>query len=637
MLPSSDESDVQFQLYFLDCDSDSIIRLSNDKSIMNHLFRSATNKVHKFEKIYQRKESNRVTDIDQLSLSYNPTSFSSKTTTRHPSIEITKNENSKISIPIIKSESSTQSPSLIEVKTDTKVLIPKAPPLPNSFDLAIKSQSKSLKTALISPNQETLWSKSTSFLPVGRSMESTKFDPAKDDGYAITMLDCDQNSDKEIFYDPINSDSIFNFGSVEIADFMTNIQEQPTFDFDLSPASPPMKKPRKKKQNRILSNLPHIDVREWFVTDETSGRSRRPLLHEFLRQLLNNKNYSHIATYIDRSKGIFRFYQKNTAAELWQRVKGRNSDSVMTYEKLARAIRYYYSSGIIHPTPGRFTFQFGIILAFNKRSPIEIAEAIKTFNLELISVELIQHLIQYIPNDTEIDAFRHLSIDKEQLSPADRLMYEIIQIPLYMERLNTIKFKLIFADNYHLLNDQMHVINEACSFLYQSNHIKKLLEIILSIVNHLNPTIIHQVLTLDDLSKIYDLKTSKTHIPIMNIVSEICNDRHSEIFDIKENYKSILSASKIDLTLIKSEIEQMKQEFEQIELWINKFEGNIQIQKFLHDCQHKLHEIIQYYEITNDQFHKTVSYFTKEITTSTRFFSIFANLIHSLKIKHPTL
>ncbi|CAF0770852.1 unnamed protein product [Rotaria sordida] len=477
----------------------------------------------------------------------------------------------------------------------------------------------------------------TSFLPVGRSMESTKFDPAKDDGYAITMLDCDQNSDKEIFYDPINSDSIFNFGSVEIADFMSNIQVQPTFDFDLSPASPPMKKPRKKKQNRILSNLPHIDVREWFVTDETSGRSRRPLLHEFLRQLLNNKNYSDIAAYIDRSKGIFRFYQKNTAAELWQRVKGRNSDSVMTYEKLARAIRYYYSSGIIHPTPGRFTFQFGIILAFNKRSPIEIAEAIKTFNLELISVELIQHLIQYIPNDTEIDAFRHLSIDKEQLSPADRLMYEIIQIPFYMERLNTIKFKLIFADNYHLLNDQMHIINEACSFLYQSNHIKKLLEIILSIVNHLNPTVIHQVLTLDDLSKIYDLKTSKTHIPIMNIVSEICNDRHSEIFDIKENYKLILSASKIDLTLIKSEIEQMKQEFEQIELWINKFEENIQIQKFLHDCQHKLHEIIQYYEITNDQFHKTVSYFTKEITTSTRFFSIFANLIHSLKIKHPTL
>ncbi|CAF4885247.1 unnamed protein product, partial [Rotaria sp. Silwood1] len=236
-----------------------------------------------------------------------------------------------------------------------------------------------------------------------------------------------------------------------------------------------------------------------------------------------------------------------------------------------------------------------------------------------------------------IDAFRHLSIDKEKLPPTDRLMYEIIQIPFYTDRLNTLKFKLIFADNYHLLKDQMHLINEASCFLYQSKHIKKLLEIILSVVNHLNPTATQRILTLDDLSKICDLKTSKTRIPIMNIVSEICNDHHSEIFGLKQNYKLILSASKIDLDLIKSGIDEIKQEFEQIQLCINKFEENIEIQKFVSNCQETLHEIVRYYQITNDQFHKTLSYFTKEITPSTRFFSTFANLIHSLQIKRPTL
>jgi len=30
----------------------------------------------------------------------------------------------------------------------------------------------------------------------------------------------------------------------------------------------------------------------------------------------------------------------------------------------------------------------------------------------------------------------------------------------------------------------------------------------------------------------------------MNIVSQICNDRHPEIFDLKKNYKLISSASK---------------------------------------------------------------------------------------------
>ncbi|CAF4518439.1 unnamed protein product, partial [Rotaria magnacalcarata] len=38
----------------------------------------------------------------------------------------------------------------------------------------------------------------------------------------------------------------------------------------------------------------------------------------------------------------------------------------MTYEKLARAIRYYYSGGVIRPTPGRFTFRFGSGSGFGK-------------------------------------------------------------------------------------------------------------------------------------------------------------------------------------------------------------------------------------------------------------------------------
>jgi hypothetical protein len=37
----------------------------------------------------------------------------------------------------------------------------------------------------------------------------------------------------------------------------------------------------------------------------------------------------------------------------------------MTYEKLARGIRYYYNSGIICQTPGRFTFRFGWQSGFN--------------------------------------------------------------------------------------------------------------------------------------------------------------------------------------------------------------------------------------------------------------------------------
>ena len=46
-----------------------------------------------------------------------------------------------------------------------------------------------------------------------------------------------------------------------------------------------------------------------------------------------------------------------------------------------------------------------------------------------------------------------------------------------------------------------------------------------------------------------------------------------------------------------------------------------------------LHEAIQNYHKTNDEFHKTISYFSNKTTTSIVFLSTFANLIHSLQVK----
>jgi len=107
MFSASKESDIQFQLHFLDCQPNSIIRSLNDKSVLDHLCRAATNQIFKFDKSYQRKESHRVTDIDQLSLLINPILFIPNNITRHIPIEITKNDSRKISIPTINSENET--------------------------------------------------------------------------------------------------------------------------------------------------------------------------------------------------------------------------------------------------------------------------------------------------------------------------------------------------------------------------------------------------------------------------------------------------------------------------------------------------------------------------------------------------
>ncbi len=100
-------------------------------------------------------------------------------------------------------------------------------------------------------------------------------------------------------------------------------------DFDLlsTPlSSPVIKISMGNKQNAIPASSQYTNMNEWLIPSETDGKKRRPLLYEFLRLLLDNKNYSHIVEYVDRKKGIFKFHERNEAAKLWQQVKGRNSD-----------------------------------------------------------------------------------------------------------------------------------------------------------------------------------------------------------------------------------------------------------------------------------------------------------------------
>lgn len=69
------------------------------------------------------------------------------------------------------------------------------------------------------------------------------------------------------------------------------------------------------------------NLRKFFKYDPMTGRERRPLLHEFIRQLLESDEYSHMIEYIDRKRGIFKIHKPKVVSELWKHVKGRNSDN----------------------------------------------------------------------------------------------------------------------------------------------------------------------------------------------------------------------------------------------------------------------------------------------------------------------
>ncbi|CAF0768569.1 unnamed protein product [Adineta steineri] len=165
----------------------------------------------------------------------------------------------------------------------------------------------------------------------------------------FTMYDeCNEN------FDPLFSDDMFNISSDDFSMdddsdiILTSIKDW----FKLSPTTNP-----DDIIDTYSDEIP-LNRKEWLIQDSPSQRYRAPRLFEFLILLLRKSHYESYASFTDRSKGIFQVHRPDKIAELWQAVKSRQSQQKMTYDKFARAIRWYYKSNLMQKTNTRYTFQF---------------------------------------------------------------------------------------------------------------------------------------------------------------------------------------------------------------------------------------------------------------------------------------
>ncbi|XP_030622105.1 ETS homologous factor isoform X2 [Chanos chanos] len=81
-------------------------------------------------------------------------------------------------------------------------------------------------------------------------------------------------------------------------------------------------------------------------------------LWEFIRDiLLHPERNPGLIKWEDRTEGVFRFLKSEAVAQLWGKKKNNSS---MTYEKLSRAMRYYYKREILERVDGRrLVYKFG--------------------------------------------------------------------------------------------------------------------------------------------------------------------------------------------------------------------------------------------------------------------------------------
>ncbi|NWT11492.1 ETV3 protein, partial [Vireo altiloquus] len=99
---------------------------------------------------------------------------------------------------------------------------------------------------------------------------------------------------------------------------------------------------------------------EWAYKTESSPGSRQIQLWHFILELLQKEEFRHVIAWQQGEYGEFVIKDPDEVARLWGR---RKCKPQMNYDKLSRALRYYYNKRILHKTKGkRFTYKFN----FNK-------------------------------------------------------------------------------------------------------------------------------------------------------------------------------------------------------------------------------------------------------------------------------
>ncbi|KAI7790598.1 transcription factor PU.1a [Triplophysa rosa] len=88
------------------------------------------------------------------------------------------------------------------------------------------------------------------------------------------------------------------------------------------------------------------------------GTKRKVRLYQFLLDLLQDGDMRDCIWWVDRERGIFQFSSKHkeTLASRWGQQKGNRK--MMTYQKMARALRNYGKTGEVKKVKKKLTYQF---------------------------------------------------------------------------------------------------------------------------------------------------------------------------------------------------------------------------------------------------------------------------------------
>uniref|UniRef100_A0A3Q1JKJ8 Glutamate receptor, ionotropic, delta 2 (Grid2) interacting protein, a n=1 Tax=Anabas testudineus TaxID=64144 RepID=A0A3Q1JKJ8_ANATE len=352
---------------------------------------------------------------------------------------------------------------------------------------------------------------------------------------------------------------------------------------------------------------------------------------------------------------------ENSEGTIWGQL-GANSD----YDKLHDMVKYldlelhfgtqksskpsvqpetFKKKDVIEILSHKKAYNASILIAHLKLSPGELRQVLMNMASDRLEPSHIKQLLLYAPDAEEVKKYEEYRQDPSKLSEPDQFVLQMLSVPEYKTRLQSLLFKCSLQEKTEELKGAYDCIYKASVELKTSKKLAKILEFVLAMGNYLNnsqpktnKTTGFKINFLTELSttKTVDGKSTFLHI----LVKSLCQ-HFPDVLDFSKDLTMVPFAAKVNQRTITSDLNDLHTTIQDIRSACQKMPATsedrfaVVMSNFLENSHPAVQSLESLQQRAMEEFSKTASYFGEDgkATNTEAFFGIFAEFMSKFEVR----
>jgi len=267
----------------------------------------------------------------------------------------------------------------------------------------------------------------------------------------------------------------------------------------------------------------------------------------------------------------------------------------------------------------------------------EICQALYSYDLSRLSLEHVEMLPSFMPNEMELKLFKeHEKSGKsfDELTPEDKFMWLFGRVERLQQRLTIMIFIGSFHETHVTLLPQIAGVIAASMSIKSSTQLKRVLEVVLAFGNYMNSSKRGAVygFKLQSLDALVDTKSIDKKWTLLHYIVQVLDAHYPEAKTFYKELRYVDRACKVSFENILSDVNQIKKGMHMTEMQC-EVDNHATLTSFIEKNKKTVDKILQDTETAKEAYENVVKYFgetTKTMPPET-FFPMIDRFINAYK------